>query len=177
MDIDGEDADGIRALHLLCKNAPSLSSTVEKEDEAPSAGSAAEESAQHSKAVAAYTRLKEICGIHVAQKRHLDYALMSQLDNLQHKNGTINKRIGLTNLVAQCNKKKQDRELGFGLRVQLDENDMEEEAYKYNEVTLMLPHWLSSHPVLRGGRRLREKWRGPSHGQRWPHICRYDTYI
>ena len=137
LDLDKGDSDGLRALHILCRNVKVISSIVAGEAEAPAAGTAAEEAANATKAVGLYQRLTSTQGIKVPQKWQLDYALVSQMDNLQHKNGTINRRIGLANIVAQCKKKKSERDLGMGLKFSLEEDDAEEK-YKYNEVTLML---------------------------------------
>lgn len=137
MDVDGDDGDGLRALQLLCRNVQTVSSAVAPEVATPAAGSAAEEAANATKAVALYKRLEGNQGVRVGQDMHLDYSLIAQMDNLQKKNGTINRRVGLSNIVAQNQKKKTDRDLGMGLKVTFEEHEAEEK-YKYNEITLLL---------------------------------------
>ena len=136
--LDNEDCDGLRALHMLCRKVPTISSIVATEADSPAAGSAAEEAANATKAANFYKRLANTQGIIVPLKQQLDYSLISQMDNLQHKNGTINRRIGISNIVAQCKKKRSDKDLGMGLKFSMEEGNLEEESYKYNEVTLML---------------------------------------
>ena len=137
MDLDGEDADGIRGVHLLCRKVPVVSTSVAPDSIAPAPGSTAEEAANASKAVSLFARLEGTQGLRVALDNQLEYSLMTQLDNLQHKNNCMNKRIGLGNMVAQPKKKVTERSLGLGLKVSFDDVH-EDEKYKYNEVTLML---------------------------------------
>jgi len=143
-DLDGEDADGIRSLQLLCRKAPTVSTAVAAAATAPAAGSAEEEAGNATLAVAFYTRLEQTQGVRVKHDMHLDYALMAQMSNLQKKNGTINRRIGLTNIVVQNKKKRSEKDLGMGLKFIDDEGCVDDTKFKYNEVTVMLRTFFTS---------------------------------
>ena len=143
-DLDGEDADGIRSLQLLCRKAPTVSTVVAAATSAPAAGSAEEEAGNATLAVAFYARLEQTQGVRVKHDMHLDYALMAQMSNLQKKNGTINRRIGLTNIVVQNKKKRSEKDLGMGLKFIDDEGCIDDTKFKYNEVTVMLRTFFTS---------------------------------
>ena len=80
VDLDGEDADGIRSLQLLCRRAPTVSTVVAAATAAPAAGSAEEEAGSATLAVAFYACLEQTQGVRVKHDMHLDYALMAQND-------------------------------------------------------------------------------------------------
>ena len=138
VNLNNGDCDGLRALQILCRKTPNVASVVAPDAATPAAGSAQEAAANATKAVELYKRLLTTQGVSTSQKMHLDYALISQMSNLQQKNGTINRRIGLTNIVAQSKMKHSVKELGFGLKFSMEDADDDDCAYKYNEVTLML---------------------------------------
>ena len=144
MDLDGTDADGIRSLQLLCRSAPTVSTVVAAAAAAPAAGSAEEEAGNATLAVAFYARLEKTQGVKVKHDMHLDYALLAQMSNLQKKNGTINRRIGLTNIVVQNKKKRSEKDLGMGLKFVDDEGTIDDTKFKYNEVTMMLRTFFTS---------------------------------
>ena len=63
---------------------------------------ASEEATAASKAVRLYERLEKTQGVRVPPDEQLDYALLHKMAVLYEKNGTINIRVSLKNLVRQC---------------------------------------------------------------------------
>ena len=140
-DVDGDTADQLRLLHIMM-----LESTKDKGSEGGGGAvgqaltQAAEDAASASKAKELYDKLSETQGLSVPLNEQLDYALVHQMSTLLIKNGTINKRIGLKNMVKQSEKKKNNHKLGNGLSVNIDDATASEEegSMKYNEITCAL---------------------------------------
>ena len=102
----------------------------------PLTSQAAEDAASASKAKELFDRLEETQGVTVPLNEQLDYALVHQMSSMLTKNGTINKRIGLKNMVKQSEKKKTLHQLGAGLSVNFEEGNTDEEGQmRYNEIT------------------------------------------
>ena len=139
LDIDGVDADALRRLHIKMR----------KDSHAPPADSgggmlgqpmtqAAEDAASASMAKEKYDTLFLTQGVPVSLNEQLDYTLMHSMSSLLTKNGTINKRIGLKNMVKQSEKKKTHHKLGVGLSVNFEEDPEDDGSVRYNDVTLTL---------------------------------------
>jgi hypothetical protein len=140
MDIDGEDADAIRRLHIKTRDEVQASSAIHGGGVfGQPLTQAAEDAASASKAKELYDRLEETQGVTVPLNEQLDYTLIHQMSSLLTKNGTINKRIGLKNMAKQSEKKKTMHQLGAGLSVNFEEGNADEDGQmKYNEITLVL---------------------------------------
>lgn len=139
--VDGETADQLRLLHILMReNNKATSNDGNNGSVGQALTQAAEDAASASKAKELYDRLNETQGLSVPLNEQLDYALVHQMSTLLTKNGTINKRIGLKNMVKQSEKKKNNHKLGNGLSVNFEENVAEDGdgSMKYNEITCAL---------------------------------------
>ena len=139
-DIDGDDADAVRRLHIKTRDEIQASSAVHGGGVlGQPLTQAAEDAASASKAKELYDRLEETQGVTVPLNDQLDYTLIHQMSSLLTKNGTINKRIGLKNMAKQSEKKKTLHQLGAGLSVNFEEGGSDEDGQmKYNEITLVL---------------------------------------
>jgi hypothetical protein len=106
MALGGDDAIAVRMLQMKCwkhvnGTAGAGGGGIQSPMFAGTYGAAAEEAAAQTKAVKLYDRLAKTQGVEVEQREHLDYSLLNKLSSLHEKNGTINMRLGATDLKRQ----------------------------------------------------------------------------
>ena len=141
--LTGSTANNLRALQMQAydkwKNKAASTGIGGTAATTPTADVAALEAG---KAVTQYNRLASTTGLILEPTDHLDYSLMAQMANLLDQNGTINKRIGLTNIVRQSELKRVEKPVGGPQSnlMHVTESTEEEgtEKARYNEITQKL---------------------------------------
>ena len=143
MNLNGPTANNLRALQMQAydkwKNKAASTGVGGAAATTPASDIEAQEAG---KAVTQYNRLAKTTGLTLEPSEHMDYSLMTQMGTLLDQNGTINKRIGLSNIVKQNERKRVERPVGGPqsnlMHVTESTEDESNEKTRYNEVTVKL---------------------------------------